>query len=111
MPNCGGCGGRNSLGARGGAVVQSTRLVADEYGLLPLAQYPNASEPYHGQFTGASVFVVGRGTEKERLFRKVQADDATRYAMAEGSTGETLTIDHLHSTSLCHEAMVSLLGA
>jgi hypothetical protein len=110
MP-CSGCGGRNSLGARGGAVVQSSRLIADEHGLLPLAQFTPCSDPYHGQFTGASVFVVARGTDKERLFRKLQADDATRYAMTQGTPGEALTIDHLHSTSLCHEAMVELLGA
>ena len=92
-------------------MVQSSRLVADEHGLLPLARYPDATEPYHGQFTGASVFVVARGTDKERLFRKLQADDATRYAMTQGTPGEALTIDHLHSTSLAHQAMVELLGA
>ena len=72
---------------------------------------PDPTQPYHGQFTGASVFVVARGTDKERLFRKLQADDATRYAMTQGTPGEALTIDHLHSTSLAHQAMVELLGA
>jgi hypothetical protein len=92
-------------------VVQSSRLVADEYGLLPLSSFPACPDAYHGQFTGATVFVIGRGTSHERLFRKADRDNATRYAIDNGTTGSTLTIDHLHSTSLCHDAIVRLLGA
>ena len=99
------------MGARGGAVTQSSRLVADEHGLIPLNKYSTCTEPYHGQFTGASVFVIGRGTIHERLFRKAQRDDATIYARDNGNTGETLTIDHVHGTTLCHDAVVALLGA
>jgi hypothetical protein len=96
---------------RKGAVIQSSRLVADEHGLIPLARFGSCADAYHGQFSGASVFVIGRGTDQERLFRKAQQDDATRYAIDNGPGQDALTIDHVHATTLCHDAVVELLGA
>lgn len=74
--------------------------------MFPLAQASGCTEPYHGAFTGASVFVVGIGTDKEKLFVRGQRKEALRYALDEAAT-----VDHVHVTSLCHEPVRELLGA
>lgn len=102
---CGKCGGRRDTSILG-AHLPSGNYVRDENGLFPLAQAPDCTEKYHGQFQGASVFVVGMGTEKEKLFVRGQKVEAMKYAKAQETS-----LDHVHVTSLCHEPVLGLLGA
>lgn len=75
-------------------------------GLIPMATYPDCTERYDGAFTGASVFVAGLGTEQEQIFVRGQRVEAMRYA-----NSNKITLDQVHSTSLCGEAVKKVLGA
>lgn len=74
--------------------------------MVPLASHEGCAERYHGRFQGASLLVAGRGGPKEKLFIKGQLPDARRYA-----TTNRVTLDGIHVTTLCHDAVVALLGA
>ena len=100
-----GCGGRTNFGIQG-AVIQGAYPQPDETGMIPMASCPGCTERYHGAFTGASVFLVGVNTEHEQMFVRGHRMEALRYA-----NDRHTTLDHVHSTSLPHEAVVKLLGA
>jgi hypothetical protein len=73
--------------------------------MFPLAAAPDCTEPYHGAFVGASLLVVGRGTDNERIFVRGQRTDALRYAKARKTT-----LDHVQARALCHDAVLAVLG-
>lgn len=102
---CSGCGGRTNVGIQG-AIIQSASPQPDEYDMIPMSKYPECHERYHGTFTGASVFLVGVGTEHEQIFVRGHRVEALRYA-----NDRHTTLDHVYSTSLCHQAVLQLLGA
>ena len=89
-----------------GTILRGSSPEQDENGLVALSSAAECTEPYHGQFTGASVFIVGRGTEHERLFVRGHKMDAMRWAKQ-----HSVTLDHVHVTNLCHEPVLALLGA
>lgn len=74
--------------------------------MIPLASYDGCHDRYSGRYQGASLLVAGRGGPKEKLFIKGQLPDARKYA-----TTNRVTLDNVHVTSLCHDAVVALLGA
>jgi hypothetical protein len=86
--------------------IQHSSPVLDENDLFALSSAPECTEPYHGQFLGASVIVVGRGTDKEKLFRKGDRLEASKMARQ-----QNLTYDHVLAKHLCHELVVDLLRA
>lgn len=102
---CSGCGGRTNVGLQG-AIIQGSYPQPDETGLIKMTSYTDCVDRYHGAFTGASVFIVGVGTGDEQIFPKGQYVEAMRYA-----NDRKTTLDHVHSTSLCHDAVVTVLGA
>lgn len=78
----------------------------EQNGMTLLASAPDCSEPYDGVFRQATVFVVGYGTEREKLFKRGDRTAALSLAKA-----EKLTFDQLPARSLCHETMLELLGS
>jgi hypothetical protein len=104
---CGSCGGKRAAGVTGTSTVQSSQLKSDEYGLIPLASQPDCTRHYYGQFTGAQVFVVARGTPHEKLFLKGRFKDAIAYMRSHSGA----TVDRVRVVDLCHDAVVALLGA
>jgi hypothetical protein len=74
--------------------------------LYQLASHPDCTTPYTGAFRSASIYVVGLGTDQERLFVRAEAQDAVAYARATGQP-----IAHLPAAQFCQDAMVAFLGA
>jgi hypothetical protein len=73
---------------------------------IPLASAPpDCTETYHGQFTAASLYIVGRGTDQEHLYLKGQGEEARRVGRR-----DKLTVDHVRATDVCHETVVALFG-
>jgi hypothetical protein len=81
-------------------------MATDENNMFTLATAPECTEPYHGQFQGATVYVLGLGTENERLFRKGDWTEATKAARVQG-----LTLDHVLAINLCHDKVIELFQA
>jgi hypothetical protein len=75
-------------------------------GVVMLQAAPDCTTPYDGVFRQATVFVVGYATEHERLFKRGDRTEALQLAKA-----NKLTFDQVTARSLCHEAVVELLGA
>ena len=72
-----------------------------------LATYPDCTRPYFGgPNVGTSVFVVGRNTEHEKLFRKNQFEEAEDWAVE-----HKVWLENTPTTALCYDAIVDLLGA
>jgi hypothetical protein len=71
-----------------------------------LQSAPECTTPYEGIFRQATVFVVGYDTPDEKLFTRGQRTAALKMAR-----DQKLTFDQVVARSLCHESMVSLLGA
>jgi hypothetical protein len=76
------------------------------FGVRPMGDDAENCEPYHGAFPGTSVFLVGHGTEHERVFIREQRNEAWTYA-----TENELTFQHINATELCHDRIVALFGA
>ena len=74
--------------------------------MISMSSREDCTERYHGAFTGASVLLVGLNSEHEQIFARGQRIEALRYA-----NDRHTTLDHVHVTSLCHDAVVDLLGA
>lgn len=67
--------------------------------------YPDCPRTYRGRFKGLSVYVVGRQTEHERLFRKSQFEAAEDWAIE-----HKVFLENIPTSGLCHQAIVDLLG-
>jgi hypothetical protein len=78
----------------------------EDGGIITLQGYEDCTDPYTGAWKQATVFVVGYGTDNETLFRR-----ADRTAAIKMARDENLTLDQLPASSLCHQAMVDLLGS
>jgi len=81
-------------------------LVLDDAGLYPMAAAPGCTEGYHGAFPSATLYVAGRGTDKEKLFTRKDYDGAQSYAR-----GHDVDLAHLGTKQLCHETVLEFLGA
>lgn len=67
--------------------------------------YPDCEVLYTGRWEGDSIYVVGRSTENERLFRRDDLAEATEYTIATRDQ-----IENIPTTGLCAQAVVDLLG-
>jgi hypothetical protein len=116
-----GCGcGKRQDSALAGTTLRQSATVPNSKGLYDLASHPDCDVPYHGAFPAAQIYVVGFGTEAERLYVRGQRNEATRAARtgkdpATGepltATGGRLTLDPVLASNLCHDAVVELLGS
>ena len=106
---CSGCGGRKAgqpkpdtrnlrSGEPGPAALPS--------GMYPLAASNGCSEPYHGQYKRANVYVVGQLTDRERIFRRSAGKEATAHARE-----HNLSIRGYPAFNLCHDTMVGFFGS
>lgn len=73
--------------------------------MYALHSYPDCFVGYHGRHQNVDVFVVGLGTETERLFQKRDASEAIAYAKGGGGKLHRFT-----AVSLCSDAMYELFG-
>lgn len=103
---CGSCGGNKIGAARRAPADDIPTPATNDRGMYPLIGDTYGCEAYHGPYTGTSLFLVGYGTEQEKLFFRTQKAAATSYART-----NSLSWAHVSVTSLCHERVVGLLGA
>jgi len=68
-----------------------------------LDTYPGCTELYRGVLEGESVYAVGRMTEFERLFKRVDLTPATTYAIETRQQLENIPI-----VGLCAQAVEAL---
>lgn len=78
---------------------------AASWGGYPLASYPGCTDLYSGPREGDSIFVVLRGFEGERLFKRSQLGEMQEYAKETRSTPEGLP-----TTAVCRQAIIDLFG-
>ena len=78
---------------------------ATRRGGYQLYSYPDCDALYRGPHEGSNVLVVGRLSERERLFVRKDFAAAQDYARS-----ERLNIENLSTVSVCHQAVVDLLG-
>jgi hypothetical protein len=78
----------------------------EDNGVYLLQEDLECRTPYSGAFRGATVFIVGYGTEFERVYRR-----AERKAAIQDARENKRTIDQVPARALCHTIMVALLGA
>lgn len=100
------CGGRPTTGSA--MALRNSSPRPNERGMYDLASAPGCAERYDGLLANASIYVIGRGTEHEKLFVKRDRIEALRYAR---TVKPNLTVDHLLATDLCREPVLALLGA
>lgn len=105
-----GCSKRQDS-ALAGTTLRQSLTFPNSKGLYELATYPGCDEPYHGTFPTAYIYVVGFGTEGEKLYTRGDRNAATRAARTGHDTGRRTTIDTVQATELCHHAVVALLGS
>lgn len=78
----------------------------NERNMFPLEGEDAATiEPYHGNFRGSTVYVVGYGTEHEEVFTRGSRHEAFRIAVQKETT-----LSHLSATMFSHESMIAALG-
>lgn len=75
----------------------------DLRGMYALRGYPGCAESYRGRLEGTSVYVVGRGSEHEKLFRRDQLHEASDHSKA-----TRLIIENLPSAMFCKQAVEDL---
>lgn len=94
-----GCGGGKA------ARQEMLRAVANApvKGMWLLATYPDCTTPHLGEWRGESTYVVGRNTDDERLFRRVDLAAATEWAIA---TRQQL--ENIPNSGLCDQAVIDL---
>jgi hypothetical protein len=76
-------------------------------GIIPLLAYPDCTQPHSGVFRSERVYIVGWGTEHERLFRSTQAAQAITYR---NGTDKNLRISRADCDKLCDQAVTDLYG-
>lgn len=101
-----GCSQARDNTLAGKTLAAAEALSLNEYGMYDLYVAPGCSEPYHGAFAVATVYIAGRGTAVEKSFTRSQWNDANDYARR-----NDVGIVHVAASNLCHETMVDLLGA
>lgn len=99
-----GCGKRTALHR-----IVSARSTYPSNGGYPLVSYPDceALYPGDGPSAGSNVYVVDRGGEHEKLFKRNELSAASIYAREHNVTG----FENLPTTVLCGDAVVAVYGA
>jgi hypothetical protein len=75
-------------------------------GMTVLAGWLDCTEPYSGTRQRDDIFVIGLGTEAERIFTTAQRDEALAYAKS-----ERLRLTRLTAHTVCHDAMIEVFGS
>lgn len=86
-------------------MLRTTSNMPTRDGGFSLATYPNCTTLHHGEFQGESVYIVGRNTEFERLFRRADLAEATEYTITTRQQ-----IENIPTSGLCDEAVLDLLA-
>lgn len=74
-------------------------------GSYPLYTYPDCTALHTGAFQGMSIYVVARGTDQERLFRRLELVAAADYAKSVRAQ-----IENLPTAALCDRAVLDVYG-
>jgi len=107
MPGCSSCGG-TTIPASGYSVDSNAHpwIDVNEYGVRPIGDEPASCQPYHGEFQGTTVFLVGYGTDEVKVFLRGARTEAWTYAQE-----NDLSFQHINVVELCHDRVIGLLGA
>ena len=100
MP-CSSCGGK----VKRIEVLRTARSVPTRNGGYSLASYPDCTELHVGAYLGNSLYVVGRNTEFERLFKRTDLSIASDYAREVKQS-----IENLPTSALCDAAVLAVYG-
>lgn len=74
-------------------------------GSYRLAAYPDCTKLHStGPYAGRSIYVVARGTDQERLFRKDKLVEAAAYAREIRSS----SLENVPTSALCDEAVLAV---
>lgn len=87
-------------------VLRTSRAAPTRFGGYLLATYPDCTVLHLGAFQGTSIYVVGRNTEFERLFRREDLVTASQYAR-----DSSQSIENIPTTALCDQAVLDVYGA
>jgi hypothetical protein len=71
-----------------------------------LGSYLDCTEPYSGTRQRDDVFVIGLGTDVERIFTIDQSKEAVAYTKQHG-----VKLARLTAHTLCHDAMIEVFGS
>jgi hypothetical protein len=87
-------------------MIRTSRNNPTREGGYLLANYPGCTELYHGPLEGESVYIVGRNTEDERMFKRIDLAEATEWTLEHKAQIENIPI-----VGLCQEAIEALFAA
>jgi hypothetical protein len=76
-------------------------------GVYQLFHYPGCVTPYTGEHADQAIYVIGFGTELERIFRRSQKGAMTAYY---NSFKPPIPLWHDFAGHFCHDAMRDLFG-
>lgn len=76
-------------------------------GVVPLASYPDCTQPHAGKHRNQVIYIVGWKTEHERLFPHSEAKAAIIYR---NSIDRTLQLAPVQGNQLCNRAVIDLYG-
>jgi len=87
--------------------LMSVRSKYPSNGGWPLGIYPECTELYDpvGPSAGLAIYVCGRGTEFEKLFKKSELAAATIWCRE-----HKVQVDPVTSTALCAQAVIDVYG-
>lgn len=92
----------------------SRRAEPNQYGIIELQAYSDCNSAYSGSHRTETVYLVGHGTEHERIFLSSEAKQAIAYKN-ETSAGlpksERLHLDQVAAGQLCAKAVDDLYAA
>lgn len=86
-------------------VTQGTARLGQN-GVYELGTAPGCFTPYEGDYRHDSVFVIGLGTEGERIFGRRKRNEALEYAR-----DNKLKIFPLPAHNLCSDVMLAFFGS
>lgn len=83
--------------------LRTSRAAPSRNGGYALAGYPDCETLHLGEYQGASIYVVGRNTEFERLFLRTALPEASAYAREVRQS-----IENLPTSALCDQAVLDV---
>ena len=86
-------------------MLRTAHNAPTRYGGYLLATYPDCVTLHLGAWQGTSIYVVGRSTPDERLFKRSALAEASAYARETRQS-----IENLQTTALCDAAVVAVYG-
>lgn len=88
----------------GASGVKRSNPKKDENDLIALQSDPNCTQTYRGIYQGATIYIVGYGTDSETLYVRGDRELAIAHAR-----DEKTTLDQVTAGSLCDTVMRELL--